>query len=329
MFYRNIIFLFQTYILLRDCLILDDKFRANTENIKLLNCLISTFFVTNNNGGAIYIDGNYNMSIQDSIFYECILVSEGYNGGAIYFINGYNSELQRICVMKCKTGNDNNGQFSWIEPVNYFENKIEFVSIVKCYNNTNGYTPILLKNGNQKNFNTNISLNYNRQISSIYYYSPNEMNTNHCSILNNSVNNGCCLELCSNKGNISKSNIINNNSKNFYGVIMVTKSGFLSFFDSIFQNNEDTLLCIWSGSISLLNCIINQKITTYGAVIINPINTFLTNTYLINHFETQNIFSNQLINCLGQDYHLKLKSNFGLINLILNKSVFLINFIFY
>ena len=255
---------FPVFILKSNCIAI----RTLNQNILMNHCLISNFFGSGN-GGAIFIDiPGLSLSINETTFYECI--STKGNGGAIFFINGLNIFLFRICVKNCITAPGFYDQFAYLN-TNY-DQIIDLLSITKC-DNLNGAQTLRLANGNQNIYNTNISNNHNNYISGVFYGSPNSMLSKYCTIYNNTVSSYICINLQGSSGNISKSNIILNNSPNSnYGVISLWVSNF-NLNECIFDQNKDILLYVLSSTLQLINC----YYLTGSSSIIGSVSDFLIN----------------------------------------------------
>ena len=258
--------------------------RAVNQNIKINNCLIMHLTSTNS-GGAISIDSSYSLNVNDTTFFECIALT-GF-GGAIYFNNVINStnisgiQLLRICASHCKATYN---QFSYLKTEN---NQILNLITVNNCNNLNGYYTFYILSGNQYIHNINISYNRNIAYSGIGYHCPNSMFTNYCTFYNNTVISSCCINLLCQTGNISKCNIILNNSPTNYGVVYVTSTGNYNFNECIFDRNNNTLFYVASGTLKLITCYINHLshsivTNTQIAPIFSP-NLIITTTYYYSH----------------------------------------------
>ena len=110
-----------------------------------------------------------------------------------------NYRLFRICAVGCSALNR---QFAWLRTT--YNQILDLISIYNC-NNLNGYTTLIIWNGNQNISNINISYNNNRERSGIYYVNPNSMFSNYCTFYNNTVSSYICILLQGNSGTISKS----------------------------------------------------------------------------------------------------------------------------
>ena len=63
-----------------------------------------------------------------------------------------------------------------------------------------------------------------------------------------------CIDFYGRSGTIARSNIILNNSPSYYGVIFVEKSDNYNLIQCIFDQNQNTLLYVSSGTLELNNC---------------------------------------------------------------------------
>ena len=109
------------------------------------------------------------------------------------------------------------------------------------------------------------------------------MYSNFGTFYNNTSSSDICIRLWSYTGYIQKSNFINNHIP-LYGVVHVTDSGVLSLNESIFHNNFNILLYVYSGSLKLFNCFSDKIYLTQGAIsntlIISYTNQFIHNGYI-------------------------------------------------
>ena len=92
------------------------------------------------NGGAIYININLSLNIQETTFYQCISISG--DGGAIYFLNGLDIKLYKICALLCKSKDGYYYQFSYLRTQNNKNNSLKLNTISKCFNESSGYRTI-------------------------------------------------------------------------------------------------------------------------------------------------------------------------------------------
>ena len=254
--------------------------RTINENIELENCLINQLFLSNGEGGAIYIIKSCHLLVYDTTFSQCMITNNGC-GGAIYFQNGLDVNLFRVCASSCRAYHNQFAQI--ITNNNLF---LELNSVSKCYNHTNyGMTPITLFNGNQSISNTNISNNCNFENSGISFEFPNNLISNYCTFFNNTVRDFVCISLYGNSGNINRCNIINNNSP-IRGIICVYEKGFYFLTECIFDNNINVLLYIFSGNLTLNNCYyLSGSSSTHGYISNNLIIT-KTNFYSFENYNT-------------------------------------------
>ena len=265
------------------------------------------------------------MIINDTTFYECI-TSSG-NGGAIFFLGGYNSQLNRVCGIKCF---GINGQFSYISPNSNYFNYLDYLSISECYNSSIGDNSIYLNFGLQNINNLNSSFNKNKgYVGIILFYNPNKFLSYYCTFYNNSEIQYTIIHFQSGTGgNLSNWNIINNYGKD-RGIIYIWSVHY-KLIECIFINNKIVLLYIDSGTLTLLNCIINHQfeISTISNPIIEPFNTNIASSFEIKHYSTKFLILNELINCyINFNLKIQISNKFekNYLNLFKILLIFLIN----
>ena len=302
MFYRS----YNIYLFIKISILIfrSNCFTSRQENqdLNLNNCLVIFLSSSLGDGGAIYINSNLNLIINNCIFYECM--STLGNGGAIFFLNGLDINLKKVCVFLCRTSSTYSYQFSYFQTNN--NQILNLTSISKCYNQSLGYEVIRLWKGIQNISNSNISNNNNIHYSAISYLYPIKMFSIFCNFFNNSVYNYLCIYLHDSKGDIFKSNIINNNSPTNYGVITVWNSGHYTLNDCFFDNNFNTLFYVHSGSLTLNNCYFYSGSNYFIGNIINQLITISNNLFQFNNFQC-------LINSEHSNYYFKKKIYFIII----------------
>ena len=222
--------------------------------INISDCFFSRNSIYSGYGGIIHISVTpCTMNINYSMFYNCIC---SFDGGAIIF-SSTNSYLRMICVNRCLASSWYH--FAWIKASQ--ANHVEYLSITNCSHTTSGYYPIGFDNGNQRVDNTNISMNNAYQGSGIHIFSPSLFTSSHCTFSNNKVIQSICILLHSISGIISMShaNIVHNNSPADNGVVHVYGVGTRQMKYCIFQNNQNYLFCVYSGSLEVSHSFIDHS----------------------------------------------------------------------
>ena len=208
------------------------------------NCLFNIFYTLTGNGGAICIDNPILfMNINDTTFYECKILNG--IGGAIYFKNGSHVQFSRICAKFCKASS----AFSFAHFYTINNQFFDMISVTECSYSSN---TVSFQGFGHKILNSNISNNINSVNSACTYWCP-DMYGNYCSFNNNTATNYICMCFSSYSGNIYRCNIINNNSPS-YGVFYVMNLGQYSLHYCNFKDNQNTLFCITTGSVTLNTC---------------------------------------------------------------------------
>jgi len=233
-----------------------DQGRSYVEkNINISNCFFSRSSSYSGGGGVICVYGSsYSMNINYSMFYNCVCSSYG---GAIYFSSS-NSYLRMLCANSCSCGASSYGHFAYIQPSQI--NQVEYLSISNCSHTISGYYSIRLDYGNQRVDNTNSSMNNAYRVSGIRFSSPSSFASSHCTFSNNKVSDYICIHFTSASGTISISyaNIVHNNSPS-YGVVYVEGEGSINMMYCIFQNNQDSLFCVYSGSLEVSHSFLDHS----------------------------------------------------------------------
>jgi len=255
----------------------------SASDINISDCFFSRSSHYAGNGGVIFvISGSYSMYINNSMFYNC---SSSLNGGAIFFYSS-NSCLGMICAHSCSA--TSLYHFAYIKTSQV--NQLEYLSVSKCSHTTSGDRTICLDSGNQTIDNTNSSMNNANQCSGIYTYTPSSFTSSHCTFSNNKVSNSICVFFFSIIGTISMSyaNIVHNNSPS-YGVVFANGGGSRKMMYCIFQNNQNTLFCVLSGSLEVSHSFIDHSgsLSTSIAVSTATNNTFTNRmTYQLQFFNS-------------------------------------------
>jgi len=218
-------------------------------DIDLYDCSFSRFSHFQGYGGVIFInDGTFYMSIYKTIFFNCL---SDY-GGAIFFSSS-NSVMRMICAKMCSASYEH---FAYLKA--NLENHVEYLSVSSCSHVTSGDWSIQIGMGNQTLDNSNSSMNNAERISSIGIISSSSFTSSHCTFSNNKALGSNCLFINSNKGIISFSNIVHNDSP-LYGVIYVCGESQFKMTYCIFNRNSETLFYLFSGTLEVSHCFITHN----------------------------------------------------------------------
>jgi len=217
------------------------------KNINISNCFFSRYSSYSGNGGVIYVSASsYSMNVNYSMFYNCVCSN---HGGAIYFSSS-NSSLRMICANSCSASSWYHFAILSASQVN----QVEYLSVSNCSHTTSGYCSFCLSSGDQRVYNTNSSMNNAIQVSGIYGHSTSWCTSSYCTFSNNKVSDYSCIEFSFTPGVISMSyaNIVHNRSPTFgvihvYGPFRVCNM----MMNCIFQNNQNTLFCVYEGCLSV------------------------------------------------------------------------------
>jgi len=251
-------------------------------------CLFERNQVFNNNGGVILITNGDSMKIYNSVFYICT-VSSSYTGGAIYF-GSNQSSIRMVCANRCSAG--------WCHFARIQTSKssiVQYLSYSQCSTTTTGERPLEFSNGDQVFNHNNGSMNRVTYHSAMGIYNPTTMDVSFCSFSNNIAAQWVCLRFFGSTGNITRLNVVHNNSPNHEGVVFVT--GFFVFDDCVFFNNRNTLFFVEGNTITVKNCHIYHidKVYSGSANMISNVMS-LTASHILEHYQTHQCNANNPIN---------------------------------
>jgi len=250
-------------------------------NVDVVNCFFQRSSVFTGDGGVIYIYGGaHTLSVTDSLFYMCRCSS---NGGAILVNSTGDSFINKVCAFQCSAGY---GHFAYLRTTN--DNIIEMVSVSKCSPSENGYFSFIQSTGNPVLRNSNSSLNSAYQMSGISTGSQILYTCSFCTVSNNKVSSGgICVYLSKGTGTITYTNIVHNNSP-AYGIVYISLSGSYSMNFCVFNMNQNTLFCVYTGTLKVFHSFINH----IGLISVStPVSTFnnsitIKSTYLYYHYSS-------------------------------------------
>jgi len=181
-----------------------------------------------------------------------------------------------ICANRCSCGASSSYHSGYLSASHL--NQVEYLSISLCSHSATGYNPIRVHSGNQRFDNTNSSMNSVYMVSGVCISSPTSCKSSHCTFSNNKASDWVFIDSISNSGSLSSANIVNNNCPNRYGVVYL--NGVLPTLDyCIFQNNQNTLFCVFSGSLEVSHSFISHSSSFSSLTSVSTsINNSLTNT---------------------------------------------------
>ena len=229
-------------------------------NIDISHCFFSRSSSFSGAGGVIYVSASsYSMNVNYSMFYNCVCSS---GGGAIYYKSS-NSYLRMICANRCSCGTNCAGHFADLYATEV--NQVEYLSLLCCSYTTSEQYPIRLRYGDQRVDNINNSMNNAEYYSSMGIESPSSFTSSHCAFSNNKVSKRVCIIIKSSSGTISMSYaaIVHNNSPSSYGVVYVSGAGSKKMMYCIFQNNQNNLFCVQSGSLEVSHSFIYHSSSSF------------------------------------------------------------------
>ena len=295
---------------LNKCPEISDNQRAiYNENINLLNCIFNRMII-NGKGGAISIDNApCSINLESSNFFECKCTEKG---GAIYFLNGQDVKIDKVCAILCMAGNGYSGHYGFFQFLTNSYSFVSYLTVTKCSNSFNGYSPIEKNNGNLKLQNINFSRNQCLDYSINYITYQQSLLIKFSNFVGNEASQSDSRNFCFLKG--KNSQILE------YSNIIANKAVFILFFDidpssfylrnSIIQYNlaSEGLFFQYSrvAYLYILDCVIIHSGSYSGGytgyISISPyIENKFTNTYSLVHYQTQFEINNNKIICIAQN----------------------------
>ena len=256
------------------------------------NILFNNLDSGSSNGGAISfsISTFFKFKLFLCSFLNCRASSSF--GGAIWFNCTNNGQIQfdKICGNLCYSGASpfSYYQFAYIQTSSLTENFLNFLSMTRCYTSkSDNHYPLRI---HSKYFDIN-SLNSTNNIchyvSSIYFFGNNDiLNIKYSTFVSNNANYMLLSLNSLNELNISKSNFIKNNSP--LGSSIITLSSCLKTFieECHFYQNVNRLFEQTTSSSYILNCYFDALSTSGVSFQIFNNFMFVTNTFILKHFQT-------------------------------------------
>jgi len=250
-------------------------------SIDISNCFFKRSSSFSGMGGVICVSvSSCSMNVNYWMFHNCVCSSFG---GAIYFSSS-NSYLRMICANSCSASSWYHFAILSASQVN----QVEYLSVSNCSHATSGYNSIYLSSGDQRADNTNSSMNNAIGYSGISISSPSSFTSSHFTFSNNNVSYGICIGFYFKTVLMSYSNIVHNNSPSSGGVTYVY-GAFLMMMYCIFKNNQNTLFCVYQGSLEVSHSFIDHSgsFSTSTAVSTSNNNSFTnTITYQLQFFNS-------------------------------------------
>ena len=289
-----------------------ERLYTNQSNINLYKCFFQRFnsyngegssdlTISNSNYGGIIYSYNVpcNLIIKETIFYNCSCTG---GGGAIYFdsnVNGTSIFIDKVCGYNCFTTSSYKFQFAALATyMDYGENFINYISMVKCSDNRNiGYESLTLGYGINIIKSLNSSNNFGERHQGLRIWTPLSFKGIFLNIINNNSSESYIFEISYNlNNNLTYSNFINNFCLN-KGIISITNCN-LIINDCIILNNKMILFYLSNGNLNLNNnYILHETTFNYGIISINNLNIFnLTNTLQFKYYSTFKCYAINPIN---------------------------------
>jgi len=230
----------------------DNQVRSyDQKSINISDCSFLRSSLYSGNGAIIYASGGtYTIYVSFSMFFNCAC---SFEGGSIYF-SSLLSSLRMVCANKCYSSSQYH--FAYLKASQ--KNQGEFISILNCSHLYGGYYSMQFNSGNQKIGSTNSSMNHALRYSGIGIISPLTFSCSFCTFTDNQVTEYTCLYLSFNSGFLSFANIVANNSPSSeYGILLILGTE-PKIQNCIFKRNQNTLFCVFSGSLEISHSIISH-----------------------------------------------------------------------
>ena len=259
------------------------------ENINGIFIIFNCFFMRMNYfydiGGVIYsLDNELNLTLNECNFYKC----SAKQFGCIFIKNSLGATVQqnKICASMCSALLG--FQYGYVLSTNNIETQNSFIlsSIINSFFDESGYT-LQLTNGYQTISNYNSSKNLASHATCLRLSSGKFSKVIHSNFHSNHIKLHIIIDFEIYLNHLlTLSNIINNTSPT-WGIITTMANGYVTVDHCIFFQNNNILFYIYSGGISVQNCILNHFNNSITGNNVNLLtNNTITNLFLI---ETLNI----------------------------------------
>lgn len=224
-------------------------------------------------GGVISYSKTGPILIEFSTFTKC---SSEANGGCIYVDSQCDCTVDCVCSYICYAKSAGQFIYANLQSGNHL-NYVHRSSICSTSDVSGSYSAIYGLYGNRECISVNISNTYVTDDAAIYYISgsSNKNNIRYCAINNNHASGGDCLHLQTSGlfYTIEECNIIDNTHVKDGGFgIIYCHSATVTIDKCCFRNNTGgKLFCSeTSGTITVKDCIIDQRYSESGNNNINP-----------------------------------------------------------
>jgi len=262
----------------------------NGTSFVIEDCSFSRNQVFTGEGGVIYVTGNGVLNLTNVMFHECFSTN---HGGAVYTLIQV-LDAKYICANTCYSQSFYHfGLFQ-----SSIVNSMEYLSMTKCSNTSNGGYSSSFVQGPQSVLNSNFSQNHATICSSIYVYNGLFLTSKFCSFSNNKATGTACIYLMSQRGILSYVNVIANNSPT-EAVFTLSVSANFTIEYSVIDKNENNLFSIESGSyLYVFNSFVSHNfnliyrestISSNNSITIHP-------TYQIPYFQSHYCFADIDVN---------------------------------
>jgi len=244
----------------------------------VFDCKFSRNMVFSGSGGVIWINvAGMSLNLGSCLFYECKCSG---SGGSVFF-NSQNANVRMACAYKNGADYSHFARF-----ISSNATKAEYISISSSSQTTTGHDSICLQNGIQTFLSSNSSMNKNQWYSGMLTYIPASFLGAYCNFANNIVSDYTCVYFCFNNGQMSWSNIVNNNSPKEYSVVL--SKGLYTMSYCIFARNSNVLLSSIQDNLKVLHSYIAHSGTKVSGLVTTVSNCSMItmNTHKIGFFGT-------------------------------------------
>ena len=262
----------------------------NGTSFVIEDCSFSRNQVFSGDSGVIYVTGSGVLNLTNVMFHECFSTN---HGGAVYTLIQV-MDAKFICGNTCYSQSFYHfGLFQ-----SSIINSMQYLSMTKCSNTSNGGFSSSFVHGPQSVLNSNFSQNHATTCSSIYVYNGMFFTSRFCSFSNNKATGTASIYLLSQKGILSYVNVIANNSPT-EAVFTLSVSANFTLEYSVIDKNENNLFSIESGSyLYVFNCFVSHSFNMiYRETTISSNNSMTFHpTYQIPYFQSHYCFADIDVN---------------------------------
>jgi len=279
-------------------LVLLNRSHAFMDNIIIVGCVFSYFFVGDDHGGVISLKNSESIIFIEKSLFSCCHSAQ--NGGAVY-TSCKESRISLVCASNCS---GNWGQFGYTLAIDI--NECHHLSISLCRINPKGEYPICMFNGMQKCKYSNVTNNNVEVTSGVGFLSAYNSSLAYCTVTHNYASLRVVIEFAGNASVMEFTNVISNSCPGL-GIVFAQlyKSSFsaLSIANCIFYTNTGLLFHSYpKATMSVYDSYIIHEMNTMSGIVNINNNLFTYHpTIIINHYdcniisETHNVHNSKTL----------------------------------